>query len=369
MAFEIRDGVLIRYLPEDGGESAVTVPDGVTEIARNAFCDCRTLREIRLPEGLRVIRRSAFNSCFALREIHIPETVTEIEADAFYLCRSLSAVRLPMHLKHVGVNAFARTQWAQEYSGSCIVSGEWLLKYKGDAEYAVIPETVRFIADGAFANSGIRSVTFPPRLETIGERAFALCSRLEALRFPETLRQIGANAFYFCNHLNRIEFAGDVPQAGADAFLLHAKVHTISVRGRPFVPDCYYIERRWKDWLCFGVETVLSAGRNTFGHLDYVDPEKCRMALDFYRFHAVPQLRDAMKEGITAMWVSCMNAHRTDLLAQMADLPELFPQKEAERLLRLTIRYAEITGTLEPQMLIMRVMRAVSGEADDRMQL
>ena len=58
-------------------------------------------------------------------------------------------------------------------------------EYKGPGGDVVIPDGIREIQNGAFANrSDITSVWFPESLETIGEYAFLGCNGLTELRLP-----------------------------------------------------------------------------------------------------------------------------------------------------------------------------------------
>ncbi len=67
------------------GSKSSVIPEGVREIAENAFYG-RSLRSIDLPSGIVRIGDRAFENCFGLMEIFIPETVTEIGDGAFEKC-------------------------------------------------------------------------------------------------------------------------------------------------------------------------------------------------------------------------------------------------------------------------------------------
>lgn len=81
------------------------IPDGVTEIALDAFNSCKGLRKVVLPQGLKKIGCFTFEGCSILECIDIPEGVTEIGSGAFEGCRSLKHISLPASLTTIGHSA------------------------------------------------------------------------------------------------------------------------------------------------------------------------------------------------------------------------------------------------------------------------
>lgn len=77
------------------------------------------------------------------------------------------------------------------------------------SEKVVIPEGVRIIRTGAFAQSKIASVEFPSTLEKIERCAFIRCSGLKSITIPASCKSIGASAFAECRKLQDIKFLGD----------------------------------------------------------------------------------------------------------------------------------------------------------------
>ena len=57
------------YLSRNNRIKKVVVPEGITELAQNAFSFCDNLIEVQLPESLTVIGDYAFQGCTNLREI------------------------------------------------------------------------------------------------------------------------------------------------------------------------------------------------------------------------------------------------------------------------------------------------------------
>ena len=69
-----------------------------------------------------------------------------------------------------------------------------------------MPCTLTSIADFAFFNSGISSITLPSdRLKYIHDFAFAACRNLTTLSIPHSVESIGAGAFAYCTNLESID--------------------------------------------------------------------------------------------------------------------------------------------------------------------
>jgi hypothetical protein len=72
---KVIDGVGI--LPESANEELINfvIPDGVKEIERNEFLDCKKLKSVVLPNTLNKIHDGAFKGCENLETISIPDSV------------------------------------------------------------------------------------------------------------------------------------------------------------------------------------------------------------------------------------------------------------------------------------------------------
>lgn len=86
-----------------------------------------------------------------------------------------------------------------------------LLSYKGVAETVLIPENVKSISFGVFADhSEIKNVKFPAGLEELGACAFYGCSGLKEAELPENVHCVGQMAFGNCSSLTRIYLGENV---------------------------------------------------------------------------------------------------------------------------------------------------------------
>ncbi len=64
------------------------------------------LQELTIPSGITCVP-TLFKNCMDLKKVTIPEGVTEIAKEAFHCCRNLTHVTLPASLKSIGAEAFA----------------------------------------------------------------------------------------------------------------------------------------------------------------------------------------------------------------------------------------------------------------------
>ena len=83
-----KDGQTLVACP-GGMKGEYAVPQGVTEIAEEAFYGCSSLESITIPEGVTKLGLGAFDGCYSLKSITLPEGITEIGDGAFASCSSL----------------------------------------------------------------------------------------------------------------------------------------------------------------------------------------------------------------------------------------------------------------------------------------
>ena len=183
--FYIEDGVLLRYT---GSETDVTIPEEVETIADFTFLENTNRTKIE------VVRLGA--------------SVQKVETNAFAGLENL-----------VDIIIAANNLSFVEEDGLLMTSDKSiLLQYKrqGEAKFT-IPESVRFVAAHAVQGTELEEIDFGENLEYIGYYAFSSNGKLKAIHLPDSVKYIGDGAFSDC----RSAVDGFIPEnaeLGIDAF-------------------------------------------------------------------------------------------------------------------------------------------------------
>lgn len=77
------------------GLTAITIPNGVTEIHEKAFRFCRKLESIKIPDSVTKLGAYAFDNCDVLATVTIGTGVTEIGVYTFARCPKLTSIVIP----------------------------------------------------------------------------------------------------------------------------------------------------------------------------------------------------------------------------------------------------------------------------------
>ena len=96
-----------RKCPGYASMRSITIPEGVTIIADNAFQNCRNLESIIIPDSVSKIGSCSFEYCENLSSAVFGKNVRFIGASAFSDCGSLTNLALPDNVEKIGSLAFA----------------------------------------------------------------------------------------------------------------------------------------------------------------------------------------------------------------------------------------------------------------------
>lgn len=81
------------------------LPDSVSVIMENAFCECKNLKQVVFGKGLKMICAHAFEEC-GLTSVILPEGIIAVCDNCFHNNRSLEIVYLPESIQFIGKDAF-----------------------------------------------------------------------------------------------------------------------------------------------------------------------------------------------------------------------------------------------------------------------
>ena len=144
---------------------------------------------IRFDNYVTSIPSKAFKDCTTLESIYLPEGVTYIAPDAFEGCTNLKYIISP--------NSDNYTMF--------VYNNEIMVVAPAETHF-VIPEGVKTVKQGVFANSKVESIVFPESMESIGNYSFQNNKTLKSIVFNGPTR-IGNSAFYECSSLTSVTFA------------------------------------------------------------------------------------------------------------------------------------------------------------------
>lgn len=86
---------------------SLTLPSTVTTIKEKAFFDCASVKAFDIPSRVTTIGKSAFRACINITSITVPQSVTSISDEVFLGCMSLKTVKLPQSIDSIGLKVFA----------------------------------------------------------------------------------------------------------------------------------------------------------------------------------------------------------------------------------------------------------------------
>ena len=199
--FKIKDGVLIKYI---GDDISVVIPDVVTRIGENAFCDiddairhCDKIVSITVSDSVKSIDAGAFGCCESLKTIVLPDSIKRIEASTFFSCEALTSVSISNSVTSIGDEAFCE----------CI---------------------------------SLTSINIPDSIVNIGNCAFAGCNNLKTIQISSTntayqfvqncLIAIKDKCLIFGNSMSTIPVDGSVTRIGEYAFCGDEKLTSITIQ-------------------------------------------------------------------------------------------------------------------------------------------
>lgn len=160
----------------------------VTAIDSCAFWECDSITSLMIHDLVTYIGDGAFAYCPSIAEATIGEGVTELGMGAFLDCRSMTRVVFN------AVNCTTSNSMMFEYYDSV----NHFTANNTNLTEVVFGNRVQRIPGRLLAYcEGIRSVTLPASVTTIGTRVFLGCSNLEEIvALPTTAPQLEDRAFY-----------------------------------------------------------------------------------------------------------------------------------------------------------------------------
>ena len=177
------------------------IPEQTEVIGKYVFCGC-SIGEVKLPQNIREIHEHAFSGS-GLTVVDLPPTVEYIGDQCFFTEYPREETTLVLHGNpHLGQSVANNIKIAQgctayiEEDGFVMTADrKRLLKYQGDENDIVIPETIEMIDDYAFEHlRNSASVKLNNNLRTIGRYVF-LNAYIEEVYLPEKLERFYHNSF------------------------------------------------------------------------------------------------------------------------------------------------------------------------------
>ncbi|MEI0580478.1 leucine-rich repeat domain-containing protein [Brachyspira pilosicoli] len=144
-----------------------------------------TLKFIFPKNTIKIIESYAFSLLTPLKEITIPSSVEKIEEKAFQYCDALETIILEYGIKNIGASSFV------------ISSALKTLK---------IPESVTSIEEKAFANCGLKELTIPASVTSMGKQVFISSIYLTDVTYMGTSPDIidNTDALLYCRSLKTL---------------------------------------------------------------------------------------------------------------------------------------------------------------------
>ena len=185
----------------------VIFADNITHIDDSAFHTQTALTTLKNTDGITHIGQAAFYMCYSLRMSELPKNIQVIGPNAFGDCEKISINKIPESVTHIGGHAFSRCDALVDITimgGNLDTIGYGAFYNCQNLNSVVIGEGVTILENRVFERSGIKKITLPDSVVTLGESVFYGCEKLEEIHFGKSFEAFGELSFYNCLKLNKI---------------------------------------------------------------------------------------------------------------------------------------------------------------------
>lgn len=208
-ALTVPDGVtqIAEYALSGTAISSVSLPRTLREIGSHAFSECSKLSYVDMGPSVQTIGESAFENCSSLAAISLPNDMKKIAPLAFKKCTSLASVTLPAHLTEIGKEAFEKCSslMSIDLPYSLTTISERAFKDCTGLTRVVVPDACTWVKKEAFLRcTGLMMIDLGNGLQRLGEHALQETA-ITQLVIPASVTRIDKEVTKKCSNLNRIE--------------------------------------------------------------------------------------------------------------------------------------------------------------------
>ena len=323
--FIVKNGVLLKWIPEESQGKKLVIPDGVKTIPSDAFAPTypcqeplfrkarKGITEIIFPKTLEVIKKDAFRSFTDLLTLDFKEGIRELSG--FRGCRSLESFSIPESCEIIGDYAFAGCKSLKGFDGGWNVKKigrsafnatalnsfeAWdALKEIGDYAFAntlrltgltLVCERIR-CGKYAFRNSGVYRLTVTSKNCTFGNKCFENCNRLWHMNLGGSVH-ITPSSFPVYVIEDGLKLLSDPSAVGTCESMMREMMQRYKSRFLKMIPADLYLKYQEV------IDRVLEDGKNHAGKRDPVKMEAVARLRSLERqVHLNPNVRKYYLEG------------------------------------------------------------------------
>ncbi|MCQ2219223.1 MAG: leucine-rich repeat protein [Paludibacteraceae bacterium] len=185
---------------------SVEIGEGVTDIAANAFYQCRNLTSVTIKGSITNVKEKAFRES-GITSISLPSTVKTIGEDAFWNSQ-LTSFNVPASCTSIGTSAVT-TSKISKFTSSSTSFG-----VGSDNEYLYQKSNGKIISGSAT----ITSLSLGEEVKSIGDYAFSYATKLTTILNGKNCTSFGEAAFQSSSALKTMYLNGSAATFGDSAF-------------------------------------------------------------------------------------------------------------------------------------------------------
>ena len=213
----------------------VIIPEGVQEIRKYAFYNCKLLTDVVLSEDVEKIGEHAFEKCSILENINL-ENVRIVLDYAFKDCESLTCENNGgadlSRVYAIGIEAFAGTRLSEVYLPTLSRVSEGAFANCKKLTTVELGKKTR-IAPRMFEGTAITEIVIYS--DSISDYAFRNCKSLVSVEIKNDITYLGKEAFSGCTKLNSVVLDGECEKIADLAFYQCSALKSFTL------PDCEVI--------------------------------------------------------------------------------------------------------------------------------